>query len=247
MSNSSTFLWELMGTAMLVLLGTGVVANVVLKDTLGHNGGWLLVNFGWGFAVFAGASIAAPSGAHINPAVTLGLAVADKLAWSKVPIYMAGQMTGAILGAVLCWAAYKLQFDTHDQPSKTLGIFSTAPTVDGRVWNTITETIGTFVLVLWILLSPGIRVLESGVPNFGNAALGYAAVTFIVIGIGGSLGGPTGYAINPARDLGPRIAYSLLLPIKGKGNGNWGYAWVPVIGPLLGGVLAGLLTLVLPS
>lgn len=228
------FLWELLGTATLILLGAGVVANVVLKDTLGNNGGWLLINFGWGFAVFAGASIAAPSGAHLNPAVTLGLAVADKMEWADVPIYMLAQLVGAFVGAVLAWAAYKKQFDTHDDPGGTLGVFSTGPTVPDKLWNTVTEVIGTFVLVFWILNAPA-----------ENAALGYAAVAFLVVGIGNSLGGPTGYAINPARDLGPRIAYAIL-PIKDKGSPNWGYSWVPVVGPLVGGLLAGLLYLVLP-
>jgi glycerol uptake facilitator protein len=245
MSAGSIFIWEALGTAILILMGAGVVANVVLKDTLGTGGGWLLINFGWGFAVFAGASVAAPSGAHINPAVTLGLAVADKLEWSKVPIYFAGQMVGAFLGAVLCWAAYKLQFDAHDEPQNTRGIFCTGPTIPNTVWNLVTEIIGTFVLLLWILLSPGAKAVGEGVPTFGNSALGYAAVAFLVIGIGNSLGGPTGYAINPARDLGPRIAYAIL-PISGKGSAEWGYSWIPVVGPLVGGTLAALLYLVLP-
>ena len=243
MTGGEIFVWELIGTAILILLGAGVVANVTLKDSLGHNGGWLLINFGWGFAVFAGASIAAPSGAHLNPAVTLGLAVAEKVEWGTVPIYVAGQMVGAFLGATLCWLTYKLQFDNHDAPENTLGIFSTGPTVDNKPWNVVTEVIGTFVLVLWILLSPGAKTVD-GVLSLGNSALGYAAVAFLVIGIGNSLGGPTGYAINPARDLGPRIAYAVL-PIKGKGAANWGYSWVPVVGPLIGGALAGLLTLAL--
>lgn len=247
LSFGEIFLWELLGTAALTLMGCGVVANVVLKKTLGSGGGWLLINFGWGFAVFIGASIAAPSGAHLNPAVTLGLASADKLEWGDVPAYLIGQMIGAILGAVLCWAAYKLQFDTHDEPANTRGIFATGPTVPNYAWNTVTEVIGTFVLVFWILLSPGVaQGTDGGLPQFGNAALGYAAVAFVVIGIGNSLGGPTGYAINPARDLGPRIAYAIL-PIRNKGAADWNYSWVPVVGPIIGGVLAGLLSQILPS
>ncbi len=246
MSYGEIFVWELIGTACLTLLGCGVVANVVLTRTLGHNGGWLLVNFGWGFAVFAGASLAAPSGAHINPAVTLGLAVADRLDWDQVPFYFAGQLVGAFLGAVLCWLSYKRQFDTHDNPGGTLGIFSTGPTVRSLPWNALTETIATFVLVAWILLSPPAATGADGVPQFGNEALGYAAVAFVVIGIGNSLGGPTGYAINPARDLGPRLAYAVL-PIRGKGTPDWGYSWVPIVGPLLGATLAGLLVYILPS
>ncbi|SDH59029.1 glycerol uptake facilitator protein [Actinokineospora alba] len=238
-------LWELMGTAALILLGCGVVANVVLKKSLGFAGGWLLITIGWGFAVFVGASIANPTGAHINPAVTLGLAAADKLEWDKVPAYLVGQFVGAFLGAVLAWAAYKLQFDTHDEPENTRGIFSTGPTVPNYAWNLVTEIIGTFVLVFWILTSPTMTN-EGGVPQFGNSALGYAAVAFVVIGIGASLGGPTGYAINPARDLGPRIAYAIL-PIKNKGGADWNYSWVPVVGPIVGAVLAGLLSQILPS
>jgi len=241
------FLWELLGTAGLILLGAGVVANVVLKKTLGNSGGWLLINIGWGFAVFVGASIANPSGAHLNPAVTLGLAAADKTAWADVPAYLLGQMVGAFIGAVLAWLTYKLQFDTHDEPANTRGIFCTGPTVPNYTWNLVTEIIGTFVLVFWILLSPGAaKVGDDGVPVFGNGALGYAAVAFVVISIGASLGGPTGYAINPARDLGPRIAYAVL-PIKGKGSPEWGYSWVPVVGPIVGGVVAGLLFQILPT
>ena len=235
MNFGEIFLWELMGTAALTLLGCGVVANVVLKKTLGSGGGWLLINIGWGFAVFVGASIAAPSGAHLNPAVTFGLLAADKLSWGDVPAYLLGEMAGAFLGAVLCWLTYKLQFDTHDEPENTRGIFSTGPTVPNYTWNLITEIIGTFVLVFWILLNPKM-----------NIALGMAAVAFVVISIGNSLGGPTGYAINPARDLGPRIAYAVL-PIKGKGSADWNYSWVPVVGPLVGGILAGLISQILPA
>ena len=245
MDSGSIFVWEVLGTAILILLGAGVVANVVLKDTLGNAGGWLLINLGWGFAVFAGASIAAPSGAHLNPAVTLGLAVADKTPWDQVPAYFAGQLVGAFLGAVLAWLTYKAQFDAHDDPAGTRGIFCTAPTIPKTGWNLVTEVIGTFVLVAWVLLSPAAKETADGVPQLGNSALGYAGVAFVVIGIGASLGGPTGYAINPARDLGPRIAYAIL-PIRDKGSAEWGYAWVPVVGPLVGGVLAALLYLVLP-
>lgn len=239
------FLWEMLGTAGLILLGAGVVANVVLKKTLGTGGGWLLINIGWGFAVFVGASLANPSGAHLNPAVTLGLVAAGKTEWADVPAYLIGQMVGAFIGAVLAWAAYKLQFDTHDEPANTRGIFCTGPTVPNYAWNLVTEIIGTFVLVFWILLSPGASV-SGDTPNFGNSALGYAAVAFVVVSIGASLGGPTGYAINPARDLGPRIAYALL-PIKGKGSPEWNYSWVPVVGPIVGGVVAGLLYQILPT
>lgn len=242
MSAVSIFVWELLGTAVLVLLGTGVVANNVLRKTNGNGTGFLFVTVGWAFAVFTGASLAAPTGAHINPAVTLGLAMADKTEWADVPIYFAGQMVGGILGALLCWMTYKLQFDDHPEPENTLGIFATAPQLPNKVWNLVTEIIGTFVLVAWILLSPVVKAGDDGVPEFGNSALGYAGVAFVVLVIGTSLGGPTGYAINPARDLGPRIAYAIM-PIKGKGSLNWGYSWVPVVGPMVGGALAALLYL----
>ncbi len=245
-SLGEVFLWELLGTAILTLMGCGVVANVTLSKSLGVGGGWLLVNFGWGFAVFAGASIAEPAGAHINPAVTIGLAIYGDTPWSQVPVYIIAQIIGAALGAVLCWAAYKSQFDTTEDPANTRGIFATGPTVPNAPWNLITEIIGTFVLVFWIITNPPASAGDSpGVPDFGNAALGYAAVAFIVIGIGASLGGPTGYAINPARDLGPRIAYAIL-PIRGKGSAEWGYSWVPIAGPIIGGALAALLALALP-
>ena len=242
MSAGAIFIWELLGTAVLILLGNGVVANHVLRKNNGHGAGTLFITFGWAFGVFAGASIAAPSGAHLNPAVTLGLAISGKTPWSDVPYYILGQMVGAILGAVLCWAVYKLQFDDHPEPAETLGIFSTAPQIPNKVWNLVTEVIGTFVLVAWILLSP-VYATSGGTPNFGNSALGYAGVSFVVLVIGISLGGPTGYAINPARDLGPRIAYAFILPIKNKRDGNWGYSWIPVLGPLVGGALAALLYL----
>ncbi|MGI8311449.1 MIP/aquaporin family protein [Saccharopolyspora hattusasensis] len=243
MSAGQIFVWELLGTGMLTLLGCGVVANVTLRHSLGHNGGWLLINFGWGAAVFIAASVAAPSGAHINPAVTIGLAINGQVPWSQVPAYLAGQMIGATLGAFACWATYKAQFDTHDNPENTRGIFCTAPTVRNTPWNLVTEIIGTFVLVLWIILSPSAHAGTEGIPQFGNSALGYAAVMFVVIGIGNSLGGPTGYAINPARDFGPRIAYALL-PIKG--SADWSYSWIPVAGPIFGAVLAGGFARMLP-
>jgi glycerol uptake facilitator protein len=232
MSAGGIFFWEIFGTAMLILLGTGVVANHVLQRTNGNGGGPLFINIGWGFAVFTGASIANPSGAHLNPAVTLGLAIKGVTKWGDVPIYIAGQFVGAFIGATLCWLTYKLQFDKHDNPSGTLGIFSTIPQIPNKIWNLVTEIIGTFVLVGWILFNPT-----------ANAALGYAGVSFVVLVIGTSLGGPTGYAINPARDLGPRIAYAVL-PIRGKGSPQWGYSWIPVVGPLAGGALAGLLYLI---
>ncbi|MFG3254764.1 MIP/aquaporin family protein [Streptomyces sp. NPDC048172] len=248
MSQGDIFLWELLGTAVLVMLGTGVVANNVLRKTNGNGGGVLFVNIGWAFAVFTGASLAAPTGAHLNPAITIAAAIADKTEWSDVPMYLLAQLLGGIIGAVLCWAVYKLQFDDHDDPGGTLGVFATIPQIENKVWNVVTETLATFVLVAWVLFSPVLKTGKDGaVLDLGNAALGYAGVAFVVLVIGTSLGGPTGYAINPVRDLGPRIAYAFILPIRGKGSPQWGYAWVPVVGPILGGILAALLYNVYPE
>ena len=237
MSNIDIFVWEFLGTTVLCLLGTASVAAVALKNTFAHGSGgdWVVIVLGWGFAVFAGASIADPSGAHINPAVTLAVAISGDIPWSSVPVYWAAQLLGGFVGATLSWAAFKLQYDKMDDNSGTRGIFCTSPAVRSMGWNVLTETIATFVLIIWILTNPEI-----------NQTLGYAAVSFIVITIGFGLGGPTGYAINPARDLGPRIAY-WLLPIKGKAGPDWGYSWVPVVGPLLGASLAAALAQVLPA
>ena len=231
MSYTDIFIWELLGTGVLVLIGNGSVAAVVLKNSFSHGGGgdWLVIVLGWGFGVFTGASIAAPSGAHINPAVTLALAIDGGIAWGAVPYYMGGQLLGAILGAALCFAAFKLQYDNNGDNSGTRAIFCTAPAIRSTGWNLVTEVIATFVLILWVFTTPAV-----------NDTLGYAGVTFVVMAIGFGLGGPTGYAINPARDLGPRIAYALL-PIKDKGDPLWSYSWVPIVGPLLGASLAALL------
>ncbi|RBY80989.1 aquaporin family protein [Geodermatophilus sp. TF02-6] len=227
---------EFVGTAVLVLLGVGVVANVALPLTYGNGPSWLLVNFGWGLAVFAGVYAGATSGAHINPAVTLGIWVsgADEYApgvpitLAATAVYVVGQLLGAFTGAVLAWLAYRRHYE--QAPEAALGTFSTGPAIKSPVDNVVTEVIGTFVLVYIIL-------------RFGDTPtqIGPLAVALLVVGIGASLGGPTGYAINPARDLGPRIAHAVL-PIRGKGNSNWGYAWVPVVGPLIGAALAGALS-----
>ena len=235
------FLSEIIGTAMLVLLGCGVVANVALAKNKGFNGGFLMVTFGWGFAVFAGVMVAYNSGAHINPAVTLGL-VANGVEefGSGVPVnalsvltYIGGQLIGAIIGAIITWVAYRQHFDDEPEAANKLGVFSTGPAIRSYGWNLATEIIGTFVLV-FVVIAFG-RQGETA----GLAALGPLPVSLLVVGIGVSLGGPTGYAINPARDLGPRIAHALL-PIKGKGSSDWAYSWVPIVGPIIGGVLAGL-------
>ncbi|HEY1104908.1 aquaporin family protein [Agromyces endophyticus] len=250
MNLGTIFLSELVGTAMLVLLGCGVVANVALIRNKGHNGGFLMVNIGWGLAVFAGVIVSYASGAHINPAVTLGLTV-NLLGEGKtefvpgVPIdgasiatYISAQLIGAIIGAIVCWLAYKQHFDEEPDAANKLGVFSTGPAIRSYGWNLITEIIGTFVLV-FVVVGFGRNGDASGL-----ASLGALPVALLVIGIGASLGGPTGYAINPARDLGPRIAHAIL-PIKGKGGSDWSYSWVPVVGPIIGGLIAGWAALVL--
>lgn len=227
---TAIFLPELLGTATLLLLGCGVVANAVLPKTNGNAGGFLMINFGWGLAVFAAVYVAVESGAHINPAVTVGLLTADivDLSVGEVLTYFAGQLIGAFLGAVLAWVAYKKHFDEAEAlPEHKLGVFSTAPGISSPAWNVATEVIGTFVLVFVI-------VAFGATPS----GLGPLAVALLVVGIGASLGGPTGYAINPARDLGPRIAHALL-PISGKGSSGWSYSWVPIVGPFIGGALGG--------
>ncbi|TRW43440.1 MIP/aquaporin family protein [Georgenia yuyongxinii] len=236
------FFSEVMGTAMLTLLGCGVVANVVLPRTKGFNSGWIVITFGWGLAVFAGVYVAFRTGAHLNPAVTLGLwangsdffggndtYAAIPANFSNAVVYIAGELVGAFLGAILAWAAHRQHFQEDADPGTKLAVFSTGPAIRSYGWNFLTEVIGTFVLVFVILM-------------FGPSpsGLGPLAVALLVVGIGLSLGGPTGYAINPARDLGPRIAHAVL-PIRGKGSSDWGYSWVPVFGPILGGVIAGVM------
>lgn len=228
---------EALGTMLLMLLGCGVVANAALAKAKGNNGNFLMVNFGWGLGVFAGVWVAATSGAHLNPAVTVGLLVNPHVAeyapgidktFANTLLYFAAQMIGAFLGACLAYLSYKQHFDAEEDPAAKLGVFSTGPAIRSKGWNLLTEIIATFVLVFVIA---GFGLTPNG--------LGPLAVALLVVGIGASLGGPTGYAINPARDLGPRIAHAVL-PIKGKGPSDWGYAWVPVVGPLIGGALGGL-------
>ncbi|GAA1055590.1 glycerol transporter [Agromyces luteolus] len=244
------FLSELVGTAMLVLLGCGVVANVALAKNKGYNGGFLMVNIGWGLAVFAGVIVAYASGAHINPAVTLGLVANGATEFGNaafgttVPVtivsvltFIGAQLIGAILGAIIVWLGYKQHFDAEPESATKLAVFSTGPAIRSYGWNLVTEIIGTFVLV-FVVIGFGRNGDASGL-----AALGALPVALLVIGIGASLGGPTGYAINPARDLGPRIAHAIL-PIAGKGGSDWSYSWVPVVGPIIGGVLAGWAALV---
>jgi glycerol uptake facilitator protein len=244
MSNQDIFVGEVIGTAILILFGAGVCAAVTLRYSKARASGWVVIAFGWGFAVLAGAYTAAPlSGGQLNPAVTIGIAV-DTGKWDKVWLYLLGQIVGAMLGAVLAYLVYLAQFQanvrtegttegTADEPVPTLGIFSTIPEIRNPVANLITEIIATIALVLPILAFG----LTKGLGESGTTVL---IVSLLVTGIGLSLGGPTGYAINPARDLGPRIVHTFL-PIPNKGGSDWGYAWIPVVGPLIGGTLAGLI------
>jgi len=235
------FTAEVIGTMLLILLGNGVVANVVLKGTKGNNSGWIVITTAWALAVFVGVQVAGPvSGAHLNPAVTLGLAIAGKFSWDLVPIYIAAQMTGAVSGAFLVWLFNKDHFAITEDEGAKLACFSTSPAIRNTFSNLISEIIGTFVLVFVIFhfADPSISLHQDATAKVGLGSVGALPVTLLVWAIGLSLGGTTGYAINPARDLGPRIMHALL-PIKG--SSDWGYAWIPVIGPILGAVLAAIL------
>ena len=238
------FLAELIGTMILILLGTGVVANVVLKGTKGNSAGWMVITTGWALAVFVGVVIAGPySGAHLNPAVTLALAIAGKFAWNKVALYIVAQLVGAILGALLMYLVYRDHFNATADPDAQLAVFSTGPAIKNRRLNLLSEIIGTFVLIFVIFYFTNAEMGLEKTP-VGLGSLGALPVSFLVWAIGLSLGGTTGYAINPARDLGPRIAHAFL-PIKEKGSSDWAYAWIPIIGPFIGAILAALLYLLL--
>lgn len=233
------YIFEFIGTCMLILLGNGIVANLVLKGTKGSDSGWTGISLAWGgLAVFAGVFISADvSGAHLNPAVTVALATAGKFGWNLVPGYIAAQILGALTGNVLVWLTYKKQYEATEDTDAILATFSTAPAIRSPFWNMITEVIGAFALVFG-----GVFYIAGGTISDEPVSLGSLdalPVALLVMGIGFGLGGPTGYAINPARDLGPRIAHTIL-PIKNKGTSDWSYAWVPIVGPLLGGILAAL-------
>jgi glycerol uptake facilitator protein len=229
----SIFGAEVIGTAILILLGNGVVAGVLLNHSKAQNAGWIVITFGWGIGVMAGAyAVGQFSGAHLNPAVTLGFAFQGSTEWGDVPEYLAGEFVGAFIGATLVWLAYLNHWGATEDPGLKLASFSTAPAIRNPVANMITEIIGTFMLVFGILAI--IANEATGVSGL-NALL----VGLLVFGIGLSLGGPTGYAINPARDLGPRIMHAIL-PIAGKGPSDWSYSWIPVVGPIIGGVLGAL-------
>ena len=243
----SPFIAELLGTFLLILLGNGVVANVVLKQTKGHNSGWIVITTGWALAVYVGVLVAAPySGAHLNPAVTISLAIGGLFDWSNVGLYIIAQILGAMLGSLLVWINYKDHYDiTHDIEGIKAS-FCTSPAIRNYKLNFLNELIGTFTLLfaVFYITTPEI-ILEPGqIVNFGLGSLGALPVAFVVWVIGLALGGTTGYAINPARDLGPRIVYTFL-PIKHKRDSDWSYSWIPIIGPLTGGGLAALLFLVL--
>lgn len=231
---------EFIGTFLLILLGNGVVANVVLSDTKGHNSGWIVISLGWGLGVFVGVAVAGPvSGAHINPAVSIGLATAGLFPWIKVLPFILAQMSGAMMGAFTVWLFYRPHFNRTQDPAAQLGCFSTGPAIRNRWSNFISETIGTFVLIFVILyISEPSVALEGGTEvKMGLGTLGALPVALLVTAIGLSLGGTTGYAINPARDLGPRIMHSLL-PMEHKGSSDWSYAWIPVLGPIAGALIA---------
>ncbi|WP_292009964.1 MIP/aquaporin family protein [Chryseobacterium sp.] len=235
------FAAEIIGTMLMILLGNGVVANVVLKGTKGNNSGWIVITTAWALAVFVGVSVAGPiSGAHLNPAVTLGLAFAGKFSWNLVPTYIAAEMIGAMLGAFLVWLFNKDHFAITENEEDKLACFSTIPAIRKPLSNMISEIIGTFVLifVIYHFSDPSISLHTDPNAKIGLGTVGALPVTFLVWVIGLSLGGTTGYAINPARDLGPRIMHAIL-PIKG--SSDWGYAWVPIAGPIFGAALAAIL------
>jgi len=232
------FFGELLGTFLLIILGDGVVANVLLKKTKGNGSGWIVITWGWGMGVFVGVfTVAAISGAHINPAVTIGLAIAGKFPWSEVPIYILGQMIGAMLGASLVFVQYKDHFRVTEDQDLKLAVFCTTPNIRDYFSNFVSEVIGTFILVL--------GVLYLAAPNVGLGAISALPVGLLVFAIGLSLGGTTGYAINPARDLGPRIMHALL-PVHHKRDSDWAYSWIPVFGPIVGAGLAAFVYHVLP-
>lgn len=231
------FFGEFIGTGMIIILGQGVVANVVMPKSKGQNGGWIVISFGWAIGVFVGVYCsAAASKAHLNPAVTLAFAFLGKIPWSLVPTYLAAQLLGAMAGSLLAWLAYRGHYVEPGDPSAKLATFCTGPAIRKPLDNLITEIIGTFILIL------GVLYIAS--PSSSLGALDALPVALLVLGIGLSLGGPTGYAINPARDLGPRIMHTLL-PIPGKRDSDWGYAWVPILGPALGALLAAMVFKVL--
>jgi glycerol uptake facilitator protein len=225
------FIGEFVGTALLIIFGGGVVANVILNKTKGNNSGWIVITFGWAIAVFVGVYTSTKLGGsgHLNPAVTIAMTAFNNFDKSLLPVYLIAQLTGAIAGAVIVWLTYKQHFDATDDGNIKLAVFATGPAIRNPFYNLLTEIIGTFILVF--------GAMAMSEPEIQIGTLRALPVGLLVLGIGLSLGGPTGYAINPARDLGPRIAH-FILPIKNKGNSDWSYSWIPVVGPIIGGLLA---------
>ena len=223
-------IYEFLGTTLLLLLGNGVVANVLLPKSKGKDGGWIVISFGWAMAVFLGVYVSADgSGGHLNPAVSFTMAYLGRLPWDQVPGYVLAQVAGGVAGSILNWLLYKKHFDLETNPDLIRATFCTAPAIRSGFWNFMSETIATFAFML------GVLYIASPASNMGS--LNALPVALLVLGIGVSLGGSTGYAINPARDLGPRIAH-FILPIPSKTHSDWKYAWVPILGPLVGGALA---------
>lgn len=240
----SEFLAEVLGTMLMILLGNGVVANVVLTGTKGNSGGWIVITTAWALAVFVGVVVAGPySGAHLNPAVSIGLAIAGEFSWAKVPSYVLAQFTGAFMGATLVWLVYKDHYKATEDQGLKRATFFTSPAIKKTFSNLFSEVLGTFVLIFVIFHFTKAELGTDQTP-IGLGSLGALPVAFLVWVIGLSLGGTTGYAINPARDLGPRIMHAIL-PIHGKGDNEWSYAWIPVVGPLIGTTLAAVLQLLL--
>ena len=236
----NALLFEFIGTAVLILMGDGVVANTVLKGTKSHGAGWVVITFGWGLGVFLAVIIAGPhSGAHINPAVSIGLALAGKFSWGAVPGYIIAQMLGGFFGASIVYFYFKPHFNITENQDAKLAVFCTGPAIRNLPHNLFCEITGTFVLIFVILhfTEPAFCTVDESSVTIGLGSIGALPVAFLVVGIGMSLGGTTGYAINPARDFGPRIAHALY-PIKDKRDSDWGYSWVPVTGPVIGAAVA---------
>jgi glycerol uptake facilitator protein len=233
---------EFLGTMLVILLGNGVVANVILNKTKGNGGGWIVITTGWALAVFVGVAVAGPySGAHLNPAVTLAMSIAGKFAWSAVPSFVAAQLAGAMTGACLVWFHYKDHLDDTADPGLVQACYCTAPAIRNNGRNFASEVVGTFVLIFTIFYFTGAELGEEKTP-VGMGSLGALPVSLLVLAIGLSLGGTTGYAINPVRDFGPRIMHALL-PVKGKQGSGWDYAWIPILGPFVGAMIAAALYL----
>ena len=238
------FTAELIGTMLLIILGNGVVANVVLKGTKGNSGGWMVITTGWALAVYVGVVIAGPySGAHLNPAVTIALAIVGKFAWSKVAMFVLAQLIGSVIGAFVVWVVYRDHFNMTNDPNTEMAAFCTAPAIHNRLFNLLSEIVGTFVLVFVIFFFTNAEITDAKTP-IGLGSLGAIPVAFLVWAIGLSLGGTTGYAINPVRDFGPRLVHAVV-PLKNRCSSNWTYAWIPILGPFIGAAIAALLYMAL--